>query len=198
MFLSAVVVVVPQLLIPNLTFVSRLALGLLMFSNPIFISQAGWFGSDLAYTAFLICSLLFFWKGLEVSCYWKIFWGGVFCCAAIYSKQTAIAFFVPFVLLISFYRPKPRQLAVGLLGVIAFLLLLSSFHALGGGDFWIFLSPESYIDFLARFNSQLSADRQSRPPTTSYVRSISEYSKKYSDKNKKPGKRSFARHIWQC
>jgi 4-amino-4-deoxy-L-arabinose transferase-like glycosyltransferase len=137
---------------------------IIVCTYPTLIYQATWFGSDMACLFFGLMAVYFsmltylrkdtFLAGLIGS--------GFFLIASIFTKQSGIVFIIPVLL---FFLPKLKSFEYKYFfyGVILALLFLSVNNAIWLDDFFYHLNPYNYIDFLSRFDVQITKDIVSKP-----------------------------------
>jgi 4-amino-4-deoxy-L-arabinose transferase-like glycosyltransferase len=133
--------------------------------SPTLMYQSTWFGTDLSMTTFGLLSVYFCLKYIKYEQNWHLICSGFFLIAAIFSKQTGIIFLAPFSLLAFIIYTSNKQRLLRVLppffaGFGLCFLYLSMCSLVFVGDFFYFINPQTYIDFLDRFGDQLSNDSE--------------------------------------
>jgi len=172
---SALIVLSPLLLFRQLGLLGISLCIAVILSNPVFLYQSGWFGTDLTFTAFGLYCIIFTLLGLEKNKFGFIFVGGCCLVFAIFAKQTAITL-IPALIFITFaYRTPKREMLIFLSGATASILILCLISGVVMLDYTRIVDPETYKKIFLRFFQQLGEDRLSRRPSDSFLTTVLEY-----------------------
>ena len=131
--------------------------------NPTLLYQSTWFGTDLSMTALGLLSMFFYFTYLKYKHKTLIMLSGFFLIASIFSKQTGIVFSLPIIILISMNSLNNKNnlfssLVFLTLGGALCLLYISLCSLIFNNDFFYFINPQTYLEFLERFDNQLTND----------------------------------------
>ena len=132
---------------------------MLVATYPTLLYQSTWFGSDIACLFYGLLAIFFSVKVYlnDKNKFSSSILSAFFLIGAIYSKQSGICFIFPILLLL--WPGRNKNIYVGFsIGIFGAYLFISILNGIWLNDFFYHINPNSYFDFLNRFNTQLVRD----------------------------------------